>query len=112
MEPIVLQNTTEEGALLSATFLPSSGMNLISYKKDQQEVIDQTTRQAFAERFSGLGPVIGPHFFRMQPFLVAKPVRKDLFPHIERVFARGQADPYSHGIGRYVPWTYEASYQK
>lgn len=107
MEKIVLQNETAKKELLSATFLPKLGLNLASYKKNSMEVVDQTTKEAFFERFSGLGPIIGPHFFRMEENKIVHPLRKDLFPHIDRVLKRGQKDPFSHGIGRYVPWTVE-----
>ena len=78
------------------------GMNLISYKKGEQEVIDQATLPLFEERFAGLGALIGPHFHRRRPELVAKLPDESLFPHLQRI--KGGVDPFSHGIGRYAPW--------
>ncbi len=106
---IVLKNKTVSGESLEATFLPEKGMNMVSYKKAGVEVIDQSTRDLFEERFSGLGPLIGPHFHRRQP--TSLPIIKDenLFPHIARIKAKGIKDPFSHGIARYAPWRAEAT---
>ena len=100
MKPIVLKNESFE-----ATFLPDRGMNLISFKKGNIEVIDQSTKQDFEERFAGLGPIIGPHFHRRNPRIIPPIKNKDMFPHIEKM----QADPFSHGIGRYAPWQTEVT---
>lgn len=103
---VVLTNCTLKGHLLQATFLPKKGMNLISFKCDDVEVIDQSTRHLFDERSAGLGPLIGPHFHErssdMIPFLTEE--QEQLFPHIARMKAQGRKDPFSHGIGRYAPW--------
>lgn len=99
MNPIILKNQT-----LSATFLPGQGMNMISYKRGDIEVIDQSTRSLFEERFAGLGALIGPHFHHRK---VIPPVKDPtLFPHIARLKV---AEPFSHGIARYAPWTAEAT---
>lgn len=112
MEKIVIKNKTGSGIPLEATFLPEKGMNMISFKKGDLEVIDQSTRELFEERFAGLGALIGPHFHRKRAEIV--PVVKDesLFPHIARVKAKGVHDPFSHGIGRYAPWKAQASATK
>lgn len=104
MNYITLKNKTESGDTLEATFLPDIGMNLISFKRGQTEVIDPSTKEQFEERRSGLGPLIGPHFHRRRPDVL--PVIKDesAFPHIARVKAKGIHDPFSHGIARYAPW--------
>lgn len=106
MKEICLKNTTTNQEIFSATFFPELGMNLAHLKKGDLDVIDQSSKKAFLQRFSGLGPLIGPHFFRMEEDLVVKPLRTDLFPHIQEVLRRGQKDPFSHGIARYVPWNY------
>ena len=62
MNPVILSNKTSKGEVLQATFLPEKGMNMISYKKGTLEVIDQSTKNLFDERFAGLGALIGPHF--------------------------------------------------
>lgn len=109
MKKIVLENQTPQGQLLQATFLPERGMNLISYKKGDLEVIEQSTWSIFEERFAGLGALIGPHFHRRPPEIVPKLKDESLFPHIARVKSKGVQDPFSHGIARYAPWQAEAT---
>lgn len=77
-----------------AEFNIEKGMNFISFKKGNTEVIDQSTRPLFEERCAGLGAMIGPHFHHRK---VIPKVDPKLFPH------RGE-EPFSHGVGRYVPW--------
>jgi hypothetical protein len=105
MDAIILKQKSTQGSPLEATFLPDKGMNLISYKKGSIEVIDQSTRTLFEERYAGLGALIGPHFHHRHP--ESLPLIKDesLFPHIARVKSHGVQDPFSHGIARYAPWT-------
>lgn len=102
---VVLRNVAADGTPLEVTFLPEKGMNMVSYKRGDIEVIDQGTRTLFEERFAGLGALIGPHFHRRKVF---PPVTNEsLFPHIARVKAKGVQDPFSHGIARYAPWKAE-----
>lgn len=112
MEPIILRQTSEDGMPLEAVFLPEAGMNLMSYKKGNIEIIDQSTREQFEERRSGLGPLIGPHFHRKRAAVVPQVKEEHLFPHIARVKAKGIQDPFSHGISRYAPWKAEATSTK
>ncbi len=109
MTPIVLEQQTKEGERLQATFLPEKGMNLISFKKGELEVIDQSTQNLFEERYAGLGALIGPHFHRRRAESVPQVKDEQLFPHIARVKAKGVQDPFSHGIARYAPWKAEAT---
>lgn len=109
MSEVKLKNTNANGDKLEATFLPDKGMNLISYKLNDIEVIDQSTRVLFEERFAGLGAFIGPHFHRRKPEILPHLPDESLFPHIARVKATGPQDPFSHGIGRYAPWKAEAT---
>lgn len=102
--PLILSSQTENGETLQATFLPEKGMNLISYKKGNLEIIDQSTIPLFEERFAGLGALIGPHFHRRNPETLPKITDESLFPHIARVKAKNILDPFSHGISRYAPW--------
>lgn len=88
-----------------AIFLPSHGMNLISFKKSGIEIIDQSTKQAFDDRFSGLGPLIGPHFHRRK--IIPPDARKEVFPQSAYCKSYGIDDFFSHGVARYVPWNYE-----
>lgn len=105
MNPIIIKHRSDSGIPLEATFLPDQGMNLISYKLGDLEVIDSSTRHLFEERFAGLGALIGPHFHHRK---VIPPVKDEsLFPHIARVKAKGIAEPFSHGIARYAPWKAE-----
>lgn len=109
MPVIVLDHHTQQGEHLQATFLPEKGMNLISLKKGNIEVIDQTTWNLFEERYAGLGALIGPHFHHRRAEVIAKIKDEHLFPHIARVTAKGIQDPFSHGIARYAPWKTEAT---
>lgn len=106
MQPVVLRNTALSGAELTASFLPEQGMNLISYRKGNCEVIEQSTKNLFEERYAGLGALIGPHFYWRSDDLISKVPNESLFPHIARVKAKGAKDPFSHGIARYAPWEY------
>lgn len=110
MTTITLKNETPNGEPLTATYLPEKGMTMISYKKGKQEVIDQSTKPLFEERFAGLAPLIGPHFHRRKPEILPKIPNEEAFPHIAKVKARGEGiDPFTHGVGRYAPWNYEAT---
>lgn len=100
----VLKNTLPSEERLQAIFLPDQGMNMISFKKGGLEIIDQSTRVLFEERFAGLGALIGPHFHHRHTPTLPKIQDESLFPHIARVKAKGVADPFSHGIARYAPW--------
>jgi hypothetical protein len=106
---LVLVSQASNGERLQATFLPERGMNLISYKKGDLEIIDQSTWNLFEERFAGLGALIGPHFHRRHTEALPLIADESLFPHIGRVKAKGVADPFSHGIARYAPWKAEAT---
>jgi hypothetical protein len=112
MDPIILVNKTLAGQTLQAIFLPEKGMNLISYQKDGLEVIDQSTRNLFEERYAGLGALIGPHFHHRKPEAIPAIKDESAFPHIARLKAKGIQEPFSHGIGRYAPWKAEATPQK
>ncbi|MCB1107118.1 MAG: hypothetical protein KDK76_03375 [Chlamydiia bacterium] len=107
MKSVTLSNTSPLGLPLQATFLPEGGMNLISYKLGDIEVIDQATRPLFDERFAGLGALIGPHFHHRKE--IPHDFDEALFPHIATIKAQGKNEPFSHGIARYVPWKYAAS---
>lgn len=104
MTAAIIQSQASDGAKLQATFLPEKGMNLISFKRGDIEVIDQSTVSLFDERFAGLGALIGPHFHRRYTPVLPKIADETLFPHIARVKAKGVQDPFSHGIARYAPW--------
>lgn len=109
MQKIILENQASDGSKLQATFLPEKGMNLVSYKKNDIEIIEQSTWNLFEERFAGLGALIGPHFHRRRPEVVPAVKNESLFPHIARVKANGVQDPFSHGIARYAPWKAESN---
>ena len=107
MTEVHLKNQTSDGAILRATFLPEDGMNLKSFKRNNIEVIEQSTINLFTERKAGLGALIGPHFHQQD--YVAKELNDSIFPHIALSKKQGRKDPLSHGIARYVPWNYQAS---
>ncbi len=105
MSAITLSTHTEDGTPLEATFLPEIGMNLISYKLGDIEVIDQSTKKDFEETRGGLGPLIGPHFHVRPAHLIQKIDYE--FSHIKHMNARKKKDPFSHGVARYAPWRAE-----
>lgn len=109
---VVLENISKDGKPLKAIFMPLKGMNLVSYQKNQLEVIDQTTIDLFKERYAGLGAMIGPHFYHRDEMLIKEVPNEDKYPHIQKVKAKGAKEPFSHGIGRYAPWKYKASTTK
>lgn len=106
---IVLKNQTPSGEHLEATFIPERGMNLISYKRDGIEVIDQKTRPEFDARYAGLGALIGPHFHRKRQRTPLPELDRARFPHIANLKGDQTSDYFSHGIGRYAPWKVEAA---
>lgn len=106
---VVIEAEAENGEKLSASFLPNKGMNCISFKKGAIEAIDQSTKNLFEERYAGLGAMIGPHFHHRNPSIIPHIQNESLFPHIALVKAKGSKEPFSHGIGRYAPWTVKSA---
>ena len=104
---VTLKAIASDGQLMEAAFLPSKGMNLISYKKGGIEVIDPSTYSLFTERFAGLGALIGPHFHHRKE--IPSVPFEERFPHIARLKAKGVKEPFSHGIARYAPWNHTAT---
>jgi hypothetical protein len=90
-----------EDGEVRAQFSPERGMNLKSLRFGEIEVIDQSTASLFDERSAGLGAMIGPHFHRRK---VVPKFDLSSFKHVDASLS----DPFSHGIGRYAPWTFEA----
>jgi len=104
VKTITLNNRAVDGSFLQAVFLPERGLNLVSYTKGKLEAIDPNTRSAFEATFSGLGPLIGPHFYRQKKEWIARNFDESFFPHIVEMRKKGSEDPFPHGIARYVPW--------
>ncbi len=90
-----LKGETSGGQLLSARFMPSKGMNLVSLKKGECEAIDQLTKPLFEERYAGLGAMIGPHFHHRLESEIQPVKNASLFPQ-----TKGLKESFSHGIGR------------
>lgn len=109
MKTVTLKSEAEDGTPLTATYAPELGMNMVSYKRGDLEVMDQGTKPEFEKRFAGLGALIGPHFFRRNPKTIKIVPDESRFPHIKYAKEKGDPDPFTHGIGRYAPWTYEAT---
>src|SRR5262245_23646805 len=103
---VCIRSKAHDGEDLTALFLPSKGMNLISYKKGECEAIDQGTWDIFEERYAGLGALIGPHFHHRNPQVIPPVKNEELFPHIAKL--KDKSEPFSHGIGRYAPWKIES----
>lgn len=107
-ELIELEAKGKDGKMLRAVFNVFKGLNLMSYRQNGLEVIDQSTRNQFEERCAGLGAIIGPHFHHQKDELLPKKMPDEsLFPHIKIIKQKGIKDPFSHGIARYVPWKIE-----
>ena len=89
-EKIVLKSTNEKGQALEAVFETTQGVNLISFKKEQLEVIDPSS-----------GSLIGPHFGSRH---VIPSIKEASFQqHIEELKKHHQ-DPFYNGVARYAPW--------
>lgn len=109
-ELVSLKAKATDGTPLEAVFAPKRGMNLLSYKKGDIEVIDPSTRTLYDERSAGLGSLIGPHFHRRRYNAISYIPSEEAFPHIKRVLEKsGEIDPFSHGISRYAPWNFQAA---
>lgn len=106
MGAIILEKKFENNGYVRAKFLPDQGMNLASLIVNGYEVIDQSTRPLFEERLSGLGPIIGPHFYHRKEKNIPHIADASVFPHIAHLKKEALKDPFSHGIGRYVEWNY------
>lgn len=111
MKQVVLQATTKDMVPLKAIFLPEQGMNMASFTKGNLEIMDLSTKARFLERRGGLGPLIGPHFYHRPAAEIPHIPAVSLFPHVTRLQSEGKGleEPFSHGIGRYVPWRWTAS---
>ncbi len=105
MKSIVLSTMTESGNKLEAAFNPEVGMNLTSYKLDDIEVIDQSTRKNYETSRNGLGALIGPHFHERPSGLI--PNLNHVFLHQKYLEKRKKTDIFSHGVGRYASWKTE-----
>ena len=106
MKSIHLQHLSDNNSLLEASFAPSHGMNLLSLKKNDLEIIDQQTKQDFTKRYGGLGPLIGPHFYHRKKENIPPIDVCSIFPHLNNFNRNSNKDPLSHGVGRYCPWNY------
>jgi len=105
---IVLRRQKIRGPDLQAIILPEQGMTLKSFRSDNVEVISQNRADSFAKCGKGYGPIIGPHFneYRNIPALVIE--HAELWPQTPALRELGVRDLWQHGVGRYVPWQYEA----
>lgn len=106
---VTLTNKNEKGQVLKAVYAPERGLNLNSYTCEGVEVIAQSTKPMFEERFGGLGALIGPHFYKRKPSLIPKVKDESKFPHLAAMKAHNSSDPFTHGIGRYAPWKVEVT---
>jgi len=107
MQEIILKQTAIDGQPLEVRFASDAGMNLLHYSKGTIQVLDQSTKVLFEDRYAGLGALIGPHFHHRNPACIPAIKDESLFPHIARVRAKGINEPFSHGIARYAPWKVE-----
>ncbi|MDR3624139.1 MAG: hypothetical protein P4L16_03245 [Chlamydiales bacterium] len=107
MQTITLKEKTKKGQEMQVTFCPEKGMNLVSFKYGNVEIIDQSTGVIFEQRCAGLGALIGPHFHHRKLDTIPHIEDEDLFPHFHLLREQGVKEPFSHGIARYVPWKIE-----
>lgn len=105
MQLIKLQGKGRDGQLIQLIFNAEKGMNLMSFKWGPFQLIDQTTMVLFNQRAAGLGALIGPHFHHRPSNLIVPIEDETLFPHLSLNKEKNIAEPFSHGIARYVPWT-------
>jgi hypothetical protein len=105
MDSLLLTHQLSNGELYEASFCPQVGMNLLSFDCQGVELIDQKTFSLFEQRMAGLGSLIGPHFHSRLDKEIPLFDDETLFPHIKIMKEQGRKDYFSHGIGRYVPWT-------
>jgi hypothetical protein len=104
MELIKIKGVSKENQEIVATFNKDKGMNLMSLKFGDIEVIDQTTSILYNQRAAGLGALIGPHFHHRKDKDIPPMDDPFLFPHLELLREKAIKEPFSHGIARYVPW--------
>lgn len=107
MKKVHLQHLSKDKKLIEATFSPSHGMNLLSFKKDGMELLDMNTISDFNKRFGGLGALIGPHFYHRKKQDIPTISDPSIFPHIKNLNESQKKDPLSHGIGRYCSWNFD-----
>jgi galactose mutarotase-like enzyme len=105
MKTITLSTHTEDGTPLTAAFAPDIGMNLVSYRLGDIEVIAQSTKSDFEKSRNGLGPLIGPHFHERKSHLI--PRLDHEFSHEKFMRERNKEDIFSHGVSRYAAWKAE-----
>jgi galactose mutarotase-like enzyme len=93
-----------EGKGVKATFDPEHGLNMVSLIIEGHELIEQSTKEKFLESSRGLGPLIGPHFHHRAPDTIPYLNDEILNRLSKKLRFRNEAEPFSHGIARYVPW--------
>lgn len=93
MVMITISSNGQDGKKIEATFNPEEGMKMVSFKRGDVEVIDQSSPQ--------LGALIGPHFGFRNPKILPKAVLSGDGAKVEK-------DPFPYGVARYAPWTFTA----
>ncbi len=105
----LLKSFSKNNEPLIATFNPQKGMNLMSFRWGNFEIMDVATKPLFDERSAGLGALIGPHFHHRQDKDIPNIEVISLFPFVKKLQEQGQKEPFSHGIARYVPWRFKGN---
>ncbi|OGN62633.1 MAG: hypothetical protein A3F09_03895 [Chlamydiae bacterium RIFCSPHIGHO2_12_FULL_49_11] len=110
MQIVKLRHVSEQpGVFYEAHFDVERGLNLISLKKGEVDLIEQSTRPIFEERMGGLGPLIGPHFYERREQDIPFTPDASMFPHVRAMQREGKKDMFSHGIARYVQWNEDST---
>jgi galactose mutarotase-like enzyme len=80
-------------------------MSLVDFSVRGVPILDLTRQEIFLSFRKGLGPLILPHFNQDRRI---PPTDRGRFPHARLLEERGIKDPFQHGVGRYVPWRFQA----
>ncbi len=91
---------------LRAVVAPGLGMSLVDLTVGEVPILERRRKQIFLDYRKGLGPLIVPHFNQEREI---PPTQRSVFPHAAHLAELGVRDPFQHGVGRYVPWSFQTA---
>ena len=100
-ERVVLKSHSDNGHPLEAIFLPAQGMNLISFKKGDVEIIDQTPPL--------IQGIVGPYYGQRIAQIIPHCKEEPYVQHAKKMELLGYHDPFAYGIARYASWRYSST---